>query len=308
MAIFSYKAVDARGKRSFGQVAAINVVDLELRLKRMGLDLIVGGPSKRAMSLSATSVKRPDLINFCFHLEQMTRAGVLLTDGLSDLRDSVDNPRFRETISGLLEGIQGGQSLSQSLAQYPRVFDSVFRALVRAGEETGRLPEVLKSLGDTLRWEDELAAQTKRALLYPAIVATLVILVIFFLMLYLVPQMMSFIKNMGQTIPLHTRILVVVSDIFVNFWWALILLPIGAASLAGYLIRTNPAMRYCAYRSWAMFCARSSCRASRASSRCFIRPASPFSMRFGPPKKPPAIGSSRKACARRANTSPTAKR
>jgi type IV pilus assembly protein PilC len=244
MALFSYKAVNATGKTSVGQIEAINIVDLELRLKRMGLDLVVGGPSKRAMSLAGARIKRQDLINFCFHLEQMTRSGVLLTDGLSDLRDSVENPRFREIISGVLEAIQGGQSLSQSLAQYPQVFDAVFRALVRAGEETGRLPEVLKSIGDKLRWEDELAAQTKRALMYPAIVGTLVIVVIFFLMLYLVPQMMGFIKNMGQAIPLHTRVLVAVSDFFVRFWWLLMLLPFLGAALVAYLIRTNPAVRY----------------------------------------------------------------
>ncbi len=244
MALFSYKAVDTIGKSLVGQMEAINIVDLELRLKRMGLDLIVGGHARRAMSLSGAKIKRPDLINFCFHLEQMTRSGVLLTDGLSDLRDSLENQRFKEVISSVLEGIQGGQSLSQSLSQYPTVFDSVFRALIKAGEDTGRLPEIFKNIGDKLRWEDELAAQTKRALMYPTIVGVLVVLVIFFLMIYLVPQMMSFIKSMGQTIPFHTKLLIAVSDFFLNFWYLIVLVPVGAATTISYLVRSNPAMRY----------------------------------------------------------------
>lgn len=244
MGLFTYKAVDATGRSIMGQIDAINVVDLELRLKRMGLDLIVGGPAKRARGFLAGSIKRIDLINFCFHLEQMTRSGVLLTDGLNDLRDSVENPRFREVISGILEGIQGGASLSQSLAGYPTVFDPVFRALIRAGEDTGQLPEVLKSLADKLRWEDELAAQTKRVLTYPAIVAVLVIGVIFFLMLYLVPQMVGFIRNMGQAMPLHTRALIAVSNFLIDYWWIVILLPIAAGTGIAYLARTNPLVRY----------------------------------------------------------------
>ena len=244
MALFSYKAVDSIGKSLVGQMEAVNVVDLELRLKRMGLDLIVGGPTKRALSLAGAKIGRPELINFCFHLEQMTRSGVLLTDGLSDLRDSLENRRLKGVISSVLESIQGGQTLSQALAQYPMVFDSVFRALIKAGEDTGRLPEVFKSIGDKLRWEDELASQTKRALTYPAIVGVLVVVVIFFLMVYLVPQMMSFIKTMGQTIPIHTRLLIAVSDFFLNFWYVIVLLPVLTSATIGYLIRTNPLMRY----------------------------------------------------------------
>jgi len=243
MATFSYKAIDANGKAAMGQIDALNIVDLELRLKRMGLDLVVGGPTKRAGGLGR-AIKRPDLIHFCFHLEQLSSAGVPLVEGLADLRDSIENPRFREVISGLIESIQGGQNLSGSLASYPEVFSPVFRSLVKAGEDTGRLPEVLKNITDNLKWEDELAAQAKKLVMYPAFVGTVVILVTIFLMIYLVPQMISLIKNMGQTIPAHTRLLIFVSDLFVHFWWAILGLPVIAFFVLRYLTRTNPAVRH----------------------------------------------------------------
>jgi len=156
MALFNYKAIDASGKAIMGQIEALNLVDLELRLKRMGLDLVVGGQSRRTSAQAGGGVKREDLINFCFHLEQLTTAGVPLVEGLTDLRDSVDNPRFREVVSGLIESIQGGQNMSGALANYPNVFSPVFRSLVKAGEDTGRLPDVLRSLVENLKWEDEL--------------------------------------------------------------------------------------------------------------------------------------------------------
>jgi len=243
MALYSYKAIDGNGKAVIGQVDALNLVDLELRLKRMGLDLVVGGQTKSGAG-GMLRIKRLDLINFCFQLEQMVTAGVPLVDGLTDLRDSLENPRFREVIGGVIEAIQGGQNLSGALGNYPQVFAPVFRALVKAGEETGRLPEVLKSLTENLKWEDELAAQTHKLMIYPAFVGGIVLLVTLFLMLYLVPQMVGLIKTMGGTLPLHTRALMAVSSFLVNYWWAVLAAPIVIWMTIKYAARTNPRIRY----------------------------------------------------------------
>src|SRR5256886_8257360 len=173
----------------------------------MELDLVLGAPSSmRSRLIGGGKVTRQDLINFCFHLEQLASAGVPIMEGLADLRESVENPRFREVVSGMIESIEGGRNLSQALAEYPEVYGRVFVSLVRSGEQTGKLPEVLRSLSESLKWEDELAAQTKKLLMYPAFVGSVVLLVTFFLMVYLVPQMTGFIRNMGQDIPLQTRI------------------------------------------------------------------------------------------------------
>ncbi len=245
MALFTYKAIDTRGKSIMGQIDAMNLIDLDMRLKRMGLDLVRGGPAGRGSSmLRAGTVKRAELINFCFHLEQLTSAGVPLIEALIDLRDSIESARFREVISGVIESIQGGQRLSQAIAEYPQIFGPVFSSLIRAGEQTGKLSEVLKSLIDTLKWEDELAAHMKKLIMYPAFVGSIVMIVTFFLMIYLVPQMVSFIKNMGQEIPLQTRILIQVSAFFVNFWWAIIATPILLVFAVRFAAKANPLVQY----------------------------------------------------------------
>jgi len=244
MALYSYKAINARGKSLMGQIEAINLIDLELRLQRMGLDLIVGGPARRRASMFKGAIGRPELINFCFHLEQLTAAGVPILESLTDLRDSVENPRFREVISGLIESIQGGQGLSAAMADYTDVFPVVFASLIRAGEDTGRMSQVLKSLAENLKWEDELIAQTKKLMMYPAFVGSIVLAVTMFLMIYLVPQMLGFIKSTGQAIPLQTRILIMVSNFFIDYWWLVLAAPVIAFFGIRLAIKRSPAFRY----------------------------------------------------------------
>jgi len=244
MALYSYKAIDGRGKSLMGQIEAINLIDLELRLQRMGLDLVVGGPATRRSIMFKGAIGRPELINFCFHLEQLSGSGVPILESLTDLRDSVENPRFREVISGLIESIQGGQNLSSSMADYSDVFPAVFANLIRAGEETGRLSQVLKSLADNLKWEDELMAQAKKLMMYPAFVGSIVLAVTMFLMIYLVPQMIGFIKSTGQAIPIHTRALIAVSDFLINYWWAVLIAPVIAVFGLRHMLKRSPTLRY----------------------------------------------------------------
>jgi type IV pilus assembly protein PilC len=244
MALYSYKAIDGRGRSLMGQIEAINLIDLELRLQRMGLDLVIGGPARRRSSMFKGAIGRRDLINFCFHLEQLTSAGVAIIESLTDLRDSVENPRFREIITGLIESIQGGQGLSAAMADYTDVFPKVFASLIRAGEETGRMSEVLKSLAENLKWEDELVTQTKKLLMYPAFVGSIVLAVTMFLMIYLVPQMLGFIKGTGQAIPLQTRILMQVSSFFINYWWLVLITPVTIFAGLKLALTRSPGFRY----------------------------------------------------------------
>jgi type IV pilus assembly protein PilC len=245
MPLYSYKAVDGEGRNVLGRAEAVNVLDLEQRLSRMGLDLINGAPSRQASRLIwGSKVKRQELINFCFHLEQLTSAGVPVVESLTDLRDSLENPRFREVISGIIESIGGGRNLSQAMAEYPEVFGKVFVSLVRAGEQTGRLPEVLKSLTESLKWEDELAAQTKKLVMYPAFVGVVVTIVTLFLMLYIVPQMVGLIRSMGQDIPLQTRILILVSNFLVGYWWIALPAPFAIWFGLKFAARSYPSVAF----------------------------------------------------------------
>ena len=227
MAAFQYFAVDQKGSHVRGRMDATNENDLEQRLRRMGLDLVTSRQKSSAALFSlAKKVSRQDLINFCFHLEQISRSGIPLFEGLADLADSTDNKSFREIISAMHEDMQGGKLLSEAMAQHPAVFDHLFTSLIRTGEQTGNMEEVLRDLATTQRWQDELVGKTKLLLLYPSMVLVVVTGVIFFLMLYLVPKLVSFIATMNQTLPLQTKILIGISNVFSAYWPLLLGLPL----------------------------------------------------------------------------------
>ncbi len=245
MPLMQYKAMDERGRMATGRIEAANAADLELRLERMGLDLVNFAEAKtRSTASYGAKVKRRELISFCFQLEQLISSGVPVVDGLVDLRDSVEDKRLQEVIAGMIESIEGGKNLSGAMEEFPHVFDSVFVNLVRAGEFSGQVGPVLTQITESLKWQDEQAAQIKKLLMYPSFVGLVVMLVLAFLMTYLVPQLVSFIKNMGQELPLHTQILISVSDIFVKFWWLILLTPVIIVMGLLLVYRVSPGFQY----------------------------------------------------------------
>ena len=141
MPTFQYKAVDQIGRSAQGQIDALNDIDLELRLKRIGLDLITFQPARKSFSLlTGNKISLQDLVMFCFQLEQLISAGVPLLEGLSDLRDSGTNLHLQKILGAVIADIEGGKLFSQALAEHPAVFNNVFVALVKAGEQVGKLP------------------------------------------------------------------------------------------------------------------------------------------------------------------------
>lgn len=241
---FRYKACHSDGRCRHGELEALDAVDLENRLKSMAMELIRCQPAGRRWRRNQSKIPRPELINFCFHLEQLSRAGVPLLSGLADLRDSIGHAAFRSIVASLTAQIEGGETLSQAMAAHPEAFNPVFIHLIRAGESSGQLPDILANLTESLKWEDELAAQTKKLLLYPAFVGSIVLAVTVFLMIFMVPQLKGFVKNMGQTLPLQTQLLFFISDgLLKHGAWlaALILLGLLATPL---ILQHNQGLHY----------------------------------------------------------------
>jgi len=240
MSAFQYFAVDRTGRHVRGRMDAANENDLEQRLRRMGLDLVTSRVKSPTATLAFKKpISRQDLINFCFHLEQISKSGIPLLDGLADLGMSIDNKRFREVIAAMHEDMQGGKLLSEAMARHPAVFDRLFVSLIRTGEQTGNMSEVLRDLAATLNWQDALVNKTKLLLLYPTIVFIVVTAVVFFLMLYLVPKLVTFLTTMQQTLPLQTRLLIWLSEVFANYWALLLGLPITLFVIGVTAVRTN---------------------------------------------------------------------
>ena len=113
MSQYKYKAMARDGRVRLGSIDAANESELEQRLSKIGLDLIRAEvTAQRTSGFGQRKIEKTDLINFCFHMEQLTKAGVPMLEGLKDLRDSVENPAFREIIASIVDEIEGGKTLS----------------------------------------------------------------------------------------------------------------------------------------------------------------------------------------------------
>ena len=245
MHAYQYRAIDKRGRINNGVADANNPADLETRLEKLDLELLSCKQQKTGvLKFMSRGIRRRDLIVFCYHLEQTCRAGVPILESLMDLRDSTENSRLRGIIAAMIVAIEGGRTLTGAMQDHPAAFNAIFCSLISAGERTGRIAEIFCSIGENLKWQDEQAALAKKLLAYPLLVCVVVTGVIFFLMIYLVPDMLQFVRAMGQDIPMHTRALIAVSRLLTNYWYVFLLVPALLAVVVYCSVRASPIARY----------------------------------------------------------------
>lgn len=207
-----------------GVVSAANEVDLYNQLRSSGMDLVSCSPVQKESGLGGVSFLRPkiktrDLIQFFMHLEQLQSAGVPMLDSLADVRDSADNQTLKDIMTDVHRSVSDGSSLSESLGNYPKVFTSLYISLIKAGEDTGDLEKSYTQLIKYLKWVDDMQSKIKKATRYPTILLVVVILTVTVMMGVVVPQIVGFIKNLGQELPFYTTALVITSEFFQEYWW-----------------------------------------------------------------------------------------
>lgn len=240
---YQYRATSIDGHIAKGRIEALHEVDLEAQLKRIDL-VLLSAEVVEVRSKTIKSMPKREILGILFQMEMLVRAGVPILESLADLRDASETPAGRDLAGGLFEKIEAGATLGEAVGSYPGIFSETVINLIRSGEVTGQLPDVLKEIVRSLKWQDEMAAQTKKLLTYPAFVLVVIGGVVFFLMIYLVPQLVGFLTNLGQGIPLQTRLLIGLSNIFVHYWWLILSVPpmvlAGIVSLAAAF----PGVRY----------------------------------------------------------------
>ncbi len=211
MTSYRYTAIDAHGNRQHGTLRAASEQVLMSRLQTMGLELLTVKTGSASFHLQS-GVTVQILILFCVQMEQLLQAGVPLLQALEELADQCERPHMADALDALHQALEGGQLLSQALQAQPGIFPPLICHLVAAGEQTGQLPEVFGHLAHTLQWQADLAAQARRGLTYPALLCMMVCVAAGVMLVFLVPQMVSFLNSLGQTLPWSTRFLLGLSD------------------------------------------------------------------------------------------------
>jgi len=236
--------MNIKGRKISGEITAENEVDLECRLKEIGLDMVNYREVKQAKAGFFSRIKIRDMIVFCLHMEQLYRAGVPLLDALADTRDATESPKLRDVLTNVYESVKSGNLLSQAMALYPDVFSDVFVGLIAAGEKTGSLNESFHNISEHMKWNADLRRKIKKAMTYPIVLVVVLIGVISVMMLFVVPKLMEFIISQGFHIPFHTRALMAFSKFFGDYWYLIIGLPVITFIFAGILYRTSEAFAY----------------------------------------------------------------
>lgn len=245
MARFSYRAVAEDGRTIRGHAEAESEQELEKALATNGLFLLEAKLSDSLRRSRRKKITARERIDFFYQLETMLRAGVPLLTILADLRDSSESLAVAALAADLHNQIENGAPFSEALGRHPTLIEPMMRTMIQTGEATGQLPEVLREIVTALKWRDEMTAKTKKALTYPAFVTVVILGVVIFLMVYLVPQLVQFLKNMGQELPLPTRALIALSDFIIHQWYWLIIVP-----TAVILISSVTSRHYPPYRQW----------------------------------------------------------
>ena len=245
MAQYAYKAIDRKGKKISGLYEASGIEDLESRLDKNGLDLVSAKLKGKDWSLFARKkLDRRDLIVFFIDLEQMAVAGIPIVDSLTEIRDSASSPAMREITAGLVDSISNGKTLSEAMSSHPKIFNDMMVKLIIAGEKTGNMGHIFGELKETLRWQDDIVRKTKKLMMYPLFVGIIVFAVVCFLMIYLVPKLVEFILSMDQDVPMMTKLLIAVSEFFVNYWGAILFAPPILFFAGKFLLKKSQSARY----------------------------------------------------------------
>lgn len=232
---FSYQARGRFGQKVNGSMMAGNEEELAVTLREMDLYLVAAKPEERSsrISLFARRIKRRELINFTVHLAAAAGAGIPILQAFDDLETQTTNRKMVNAIRTVREDLQGGSSLSDAMARHPQIFSDVYVSMIKAGEASGSLVQVLQHLTGFLEWQDGLASEIKRATIYPATVLIAVMLLVGVLTGFVFPRILPVILNLKVPLPLITRVVMAVADM-VRYGWYWILL---AGTSLFFLIR-----------------------------------------------------------------------
>ncbi len=220
---YKYRAVSEDGRPVRGVLSAANENDLFSQLQESGLELIsCSSVSKKTGFLSTLGVKKGvkirELIQFFMHLMQMQGAGIPLLDSLADIRDTADNDYFRDILAEVYRDVAEGSAFSEALSNHPKIFSSLYVSLIASGEESGNIAGACEQLIKYLKWVDSMQVRVRKATRYPTILLIAVIATVGIMMAFVVPQIVGFIKELDQELPVITTSLIATSDFFVANW------------------------------------------------------------------------------------------
>lgn len=236
MPAFKYRARMTDGKLSAGIIEAETEDAAGQALVERGMDVLFmepyrGGSTAKAQGFVTflNRITAKDLVVVTRTLSVMISASVPLTESVRNIARQTVNPKLRKILNNVADEVEGGGRLSDAVEKYPKVFSGFFVNMIRSGETSGQLAEVLEYLADQQEKDYDLSAKLKGAMIYPAFILSAMTVVGFVMMSFVVPKLVGVLTEAEIELPIATRILIAVSGFFEQFWWLILILIVAAA-------------------------------------------------------------------------------
>ncbi|OIO47760.1 MAG: hypothetical protein AUJ28_00450 [Parcubacteria group bacterium CG1_02_37_51] len=244
MAVFHYR-VHKGEDISEGMVEAPNLEAASEILGDRGLSIIsieeVSGEGKKfSVNLAMfQKVKPKDIVVFSRQLSVMISATLPIVQALKILIKQTDNAYFKTVISEIADEVDGGQKFSIALGKHRKVFSNFYVSMIKSGETSGKLDEVLQYLADQLEKDYDLRSKIKGAMIYPVFIISGLLVVGVIMMIFVIPKLTEMLTASGQELPIATRILIGTSSAMRNYWWLMLIIIIALIVGFRYLLKTK---------------------------------------------------------------------
>ncbi|MFH1456843.1 MAG: type II secretion system F family protein [Patescibacteria group bacterium] len=227
MPFFEYKAKNTQGRIFKGKAEASTQEDIVEMLSEKGMFPLSVEAVRESKDFFANidflnKVGARDLVLLSRQLSVMKSANLPIVQSLRILEKQTENPKLKAIVAEITDEVDGGAKLSQAMSNYPKVFSDFFVAVIRSGETSGRLDEVLSYLADQQEKDYDLMSKIKGAMIYPAFIVGGLAIVGVIMMVFVVPKLTDILAETGQELPIATKILIGTSQIMSNYWWLLL--------------------------------------------------------------------------------------
>lgn len=240
MALFYYTAVDPEGKERKGSIDAINVDVAVAGLQRRGLVIssIEPAESDSLFTMRLTifeRVKNKEVVMLSRQITTLFEAQVSALRAFRLLAAETQNPALQDRLNDISNDLQSGATIADALAKHDKVFSPFYVAMVRAGEEAGRLNESFAFLADYLDRNYEVATKARNALIYPAFVILTFVAVMVLMLTTVIPRLSGILLESGQAVPVYTQVVIGLGQFFSNYIWLLgLAVVVGGVVLVRY--------------------------------------------------------------------------
>lgn len=249
-----YKATSADGTVQQGTIEAKDINEAAYYLRsRALLPISIREKPEDSFSLEGLLKRQSgtDIVLFTRQLSSILASGLTLMQGLSILKEQIQNDSMKTIVDGIIADVQEGKSFSFAIGKYPKVFSPVYISLIKAGESSGFLDKILERLANNLEKSQQLKSTIRSALLYPIIIVVLMVVVMTIMMIFVIPQLTSLYSNLNISLPFTTQVVVGISNFTISFWPLIIGLAVIAffgytrwtATASGKLIRDDLLLR-----------------------------------------------------------------